>query len=278
MFHVNDLWPDGLVWLLLASTVLSLFFIPRIWPVLLGTTGLVALFLDRISPIALVFILFGLAIAKISQGQKGLYKILCHILVVIWGVCLALHLIPGFYNLLVLEKTLTGSDSIPFTMYLNLDKPLIAFGLLLLAPAMLWQKAYANRQQLAIIFGLFITLPFIAWGVGIVQPEFSLPNWIWVFVINNLVFTCVAEEFLFRGYIQRGLCQRFSPTVGITVASLLFGMAHFAGGALFIFVATLAGLLYGLTYFWTGKLAFAVLIHFAFNLVHLVFFTYPMSH
>ena len=278
MFHVNDLWPDGLVWLLLAGTVLSLFFMPRIWPVLLGTTGLVALFLDRISPIALVFTLFGLGIAKISQGQKGLYKRLCHILVVIWGVCLALHQIPGFDNLLVLEKTLTGSDSIPFTMYLNLDKPLIAFGLLLLAPAMLWQKTYANRQQLAIIFGLFLTLPFIAWGVGIVQPEFSLPNWIWVFVINNLIFTCVAEECLFRGYIQRGLCQRFSPTVGITVASLLFGMAHFAGGALFILVATLAGLLYGLTYFWTGKLAFAVLIHFAFNLVHLMFFTYPMSH
>lgn len=278
MFHLNDLWPDGLVWLLLASTVLSLFFKPKMWPALLSLTAVAALYFSRISPLALGVVVIGLAVAKLSQRQTGAYKAICHGFVIIWAVAFVLHLVPGFNNLLVLDKALTGTNSIPFTMYLNLDKPLIVFGLLLLVPSMLKQTTVISRPQLTILAVLFVALPFLAWSTGIVQPEASLPVWTWVFIINNLLFTCVAEEALFRGYIQQRLIQRFNPIVGIIVASILFGLAHFAGGILFIAIATLAGLLYGLTYYWTGRLAFAVVTHFAFNLVHLLFFTYPMAN
>ncbi|MDV5167687.1 type II CAAX endopeptidase family protein [Photobacterium rosenbergii] len=255
---------------------------------MLATTGLVAFVLERISPIALVIIAIGLGIAKLGQRQTGIYKIACHSVVILWAGALVLHLVPGFDNLLVLDKALTGSGSIPFTLYLNLDKPLIVFALLLLMPDMLKRtspisSAKTSLTQLPltqkfILAALFIALPLVAWGVGIVEPEFSLPTWLWVFVINNLVFTCVAEEALFRGYIQNGLTKRFNPFVGIFLASFLFGIAHFAGGGIFIAIAALAGLLYGLTYYWTGRLIFAVLIHFGFNLVHLLFFTYPMAN
>ncbi|MBY5946346.1 CPBP family intramembrane glutamic endopeptidase [Photobacterium rosenbergii] len=277
MFYLNDLWPDGLIWLLFAMSVLSVFLRPQAWPILLSLTGLTAFFLERVSLTALAIILAGLLIAKLSQRQVGAGKILCHIMVIIWSVCFTIHLVSGFDNLLILDNALTGSNSIPFTMYLNLDKPLIIFGLLLLSPTMLSHTTASTRSQLAILGSLFVAVPLLAWATGIVEPELSMPDWIWVFIINNLLFTCVAEEALFRGYIQRGLCQRFSPTIGILTASILFGMAHFAGGILFILVATLAGILYGLTYYWSGKLAYAILIHFAFNLVHLMFFTYPMA-
>lgn len=293
MFHLNDLWPDGLIWLLLAITVLSVFIRPKVWPHLLAATGLVAFVLERVSPMALVIIAIGLGIAKLSQRQTGIYKIACHSVVILWAATLVLHLVPGFDNLLVLDKAFTGSGSIPFTMYLNLDKPLIVFALLLLMPDMLKltnpissakktstqpQLTQLHLTQKILLAALFIALPFFAWGVGIVEPEFSLPPWLWVFVINNLIFTCVAEEALFRGYIQNGLSKRFNPYVGIFLASLLFGFAHFSGGGLFIAIAALAGLLYGLTYYWTGRLIYAVLIHFGFNLVHLLLFTYPMAN
>ncbi|MGL6500415.1 hypothetical protein ACSZOJ_19370 [Aeromonas dhakensis] len=48
-----------------------------------------------------------------------------------------LHLIPGFTNLKVLDQVQAGPASVPFNMYLNLDKPLVFFGLLLAWPALL---------------------------------------------------------------------------------------------------------------------------------------------
>lgn len=42
-------------------------------------------------------------------------------------------------------------------------------------------------------------------------------------------------------------------------------------------VAFGAGLLYGLVYLWTGRLVWAVLVHWGLNLTHLLLFTYPMS-
>ncbi|WEM45608.1 type II CAAX endopeptidase family protein (plasmid) [Photobacterium sp. DA100] len=245
---------------------------------MLSITALTALYFSRISPLALTIVVLGLAVAKLSHRQKSGYNILCHIFVITWALFLALHLIPGFDNLLVVEKAVTGSGSIPFTMYLNLDKPLIVFGLLLLSPTMLKHDRSITRPQIVSLAVLFLALPLIAWGTGIVHPEKSVPDWIWLFILNNLIFTCVAEEALFRGYIQHSLARRFSPSVGISIASLLFGFAHFSGGVWFIAIATLAGLLYGFTYHWTGRLLYAVLIHFAFNLVHLLFFTYPLAN
>ena len=116
----------------------------------------------------------------------------------------------------------------------------------------------------------------IAVGLGALNIEWSLPGWWWLFAINNLLFTCVAEEAFFRGFIQQAITKRFNSLIGLLLASLLFGIAHFAGGFLFVIFATLAGIGYGLTFAITGRLWVAVLVHFAFNVVHLIVFTYPL--
>jgi membrane protease YdiL (CAAX protease family) len=116
----------------------------------------------------------------------------------------------------------------------------------------------------------------LAWAFGAIAPEFSLPQWWWIFALNNLLFTCVAEEALFRGLIQQYLVGKFGSMAGITLAALLFGMAHFSGGLLLIFFSGLAGLGYGLIFYWTGRLWFAIGVHFLFNFGHFIFFTYPL--
>ncbi|MGF1682420.1 lysostaphin resistance A-like protein [Photobacterium minamisatsumaniensis] len=236
-----------------------------------------ALWLERLSFPALIYSLIGLGIAFYSRYLNGWQKIVCHLTVFLWSIALVLHWVPGFNNLHVLDKVTTGSDSIPFTLYLNLDKPLIIFAMLLLLPNMLGERRLIEPKQKVFLAVLFSLLPITAWLLGIVKPELSLPSWIWLFALNNLLLTCVAEEVLFRGYLQRQMSQWLSPWLGIAAASLLFGLAHFAGGIEFVIVASLAGAMYGLTYFWTGKLLWAILIHFSFNLVHLLFFTYPMA-
>jgi membrane protease YdiL (CAAX protease family) len=45
-----------------------------------------------------------------------------------------------------------------------------------------------------------------------------------VLIVGALSATC--EELFFRGYLQRRLVARFGPAVGIVVAAVLFGIAH----------------------------------------------------
>lgn len=195
---------------------------------------------------------------------------------IIWCVMLFVHLIPGFNNLQVLNKVTAGPLSAPFSMYLNLDKPLALFALFLAYPFLLGSEAKGRvKPALLVMIPLLSLLP-IAAMLGALKPELSLPSWWWLFALNNLILTCVAEEALFRGFVQQSLSRRFDWRLGLVIASILFGLAHFAGGPLLMVFATLAGPGYGLVFHFTGRLWCAVLAHFLFNFCHLVFFTYPI--
>ncbi len=47
------------------------------------------------------------------------------------------------------------------------------------------------------------------------------------------------------------------------------------GGLLLVLFATMAGVIYGLAWLWSGRLWVATLVHFSFNMLHLLLFTYP---
>lgn len=247
---------------------------------LLGGTLVSALVVNRIEPVALITSLVVLAtayqlptLAGKSQG-KPLYLFGWGV-VLIWCAMLFLHLMPGFNNLKVLDKVVSGPQSMPFSMYLNLDKPLAFFALLFAYPKLLGEAKQVDfKRVLSIVVPLLALLP-VASFLGALNVELSLPSWWWLFAINNLMITCVAEEALFRGVIQQSLSRRFNWKIGLAVASILFGFAHIAGGWLLVVFATLAGLGYGLVFHVTGRLWCAVSVHFLFNFVHLLVFTYP---
>lgn len=92
----------------------------------------------------------------------------------------------------------------------------------------------------------------------------------------NLFFVCMAEEALFRGYLQQRLSQWLGARPALIVAATVFGAAHLAGGMLMVIFATLAGVIYGLAWMWSGRLWVPILFHFGLNLIHLLFFTYPL--
>ena len=200
-------------------------------------------------------------------------------IIIAWCVLLFFHLIPGFNNLKVLDNVVAGVQSAPYSMYLNLDKPLIFFALLFAYPLLLGDKSqFRWKHALVTLIPLFLLLP-VAVFLGALKPEFSLPSWWWIFALNNLLLTCIAEEALFRGFIQQSLSRRFDWRLGLVVASILFGLAHVGGGMMLMIFAGLAGLGYGLVFHFTQRLWCAVLVHFIFNFTHLLFFTYPvLSH
>ncbi|HCM46338.1 MAG TPA: hypothetical protein DIS98_02100 [Colwellia sp.] len=63
---------------------------------------------------------------------------------------------------------------------------------------------------------------------------------------------------------------------GTYTDDLLIWSCAFLGGFSYMLLATLAGFLYGLVYLSTGKIWYAILTYFLFNMVHLVLFTYPL--
>ena len=270
------------LWVPLILAIGAVFFRQKVVAlVLLGLTLLSALFIGRIELTAFVSTLVVLGVAyrlpmlASNQKTKPVYYLGWSV-VIIWCVMLFVHLIPGFNNLQVLDKVTAGPLSAPFSMYLNLDKPLALFALFLAYPFLLGSEAKGRvKPALLVMIPLLSLLP-IAAMLGALKPELSLPSWWWLFALNNLILTCVAEEALFRGFVQQSLSRRFDWRLGLVIASILFGLAHFAGGPLLIVFATLAGLGYGLVFHFTGRLWCAVLAHFLFNFCHLVFFTYPI--
>ena len=57
-----------------------------------------------------------------SRGPTAL-RLAGHMLFIAVAAALFLHLMPGFHNPLVIPRASLSPDAVPFSMYLNLDKP-----------------------------------------------------------------------------------------------------------------------------------------------------------
>lgn len=163
-------------------------------------------------------------------------------------------------------------------MYYNLDKALVPFILLACLPTLFVAKKHLSVSRLGWL-GLIVSIPallLLAVALGGLKVEMHTPAWVGSFVMANIFFVCLAEEALFRGYLQQRLSQCIGNYPALLLTALLFGAAHFAGGALLMVFAALAGVIYGLAWLWSGRLWVAVAFHFGLNLMHLLFFTYPL--
>ena len=284
MFDLAQLQQSGVVWLLLSSAIITAFFNVRMSFIVLALSLISALALEHLNLASLAIIISGLVIAFLQHKTQGKIKLLLQSMVVIWMIALAAHLLPGFNNLQVLNQVTSGVNSQPFDMYLNIDKPLVFFALLLLLPNLLKQQSIPNSflkqiskyQFSGVILLTILFIYALAFMLGLLQIELSIPKWIWIFALNNLIITCVVEEAFFRGFIRQKLTDKSNPLIALILTSVLFGIAHFGGGIAYIFVATIAGLLYGITYMYTGRLIMAILVHFLVNIFHLLLFTYPL--
>jgi membrane protease YdiL (CAAX protease family) len=218
----------------------------------------------------------------VRQQKLSIARYLGHGLFIFLALALAMHWLPGFYNGRAIDPQRFTDDAEPFSMYLNLDKPLIGFWLLLVCPWIVGRRSlrlslYATAMALSLsavlALGGALLLGVISWA-----PKWPDQAWLWV--LNNLLLVTLVEEALFRGYIQGGLTRRFKnlpygENLALLLASLLFGLVHMGAGWQWVLLASLAGVGYGLAYRF-GGLGAAIATHFGLNLLHFGLFTYPM--
>ena len=174
---------------------------------------------------------------------------------------LAAHAMSGFQNPVVLRDVVLSSGAMPYTQYVNFDKTLA--GVLVLAigwfaPLRTARDWSATLRVAAPIVGATIAVVMAAsLALGFVRFD---PHWtplFWVWAPINLLLTCVSEEALFRGFLQRELGvalegRAYAAATAVAVSALAFGLAHAGGGWRYVLLATLAGTGYALAYQRTG--------------------------
>ncbi|SIO72554.1 hypothetical protein SAMN05444172_8991 [Burkholderia sp. GAS332] len=223
-----------------------------------------------------------LAAYAVRSNRNAHVQYIGHALFIVLAIALSMHWLPGFHNPRVIGPERFTLDAAPFTMYLNLDKPLIGFWLLLVLP---WIRPQHELRASLIsgIGGLLITAAAclaVAVMLGLVTwaPKWPSASWLWL--LNNLLLVTFTEEALFRGYLQGGLSRllkqrSYGDALALCTAALLFGLLHISGGWQWLVMGSVAGIGYGLAYRFGGLQA-AVLAHFGLNVLHFFLFTYPM--
>lgn len=244
---------------------------------LIGITGAAAL-------VVLTLLLWRLRIHEHAENVKSrplLAALFSATLVLL--VALMMHQVPGFTAVVIADPVQYSPLSLPTTMVISLDKALAGFLLLaILGPPLLGPQPWRRTLRFAVPMTLATIVLVIGGAVYSGHIRYDL-KWhalapMWMF--GNLVLTCVAEEALFRGFLQQRLADtlrmhRYGTTISVVCIAVLFGVAHLSGGLTFAALATLAGLGYGAIYARTQSLSAAILAHFIVNLTHFIGYTYP---
>lgn len=284
------LWSDPLS---LISYVLLLFSILSLWVKneikvwgLMATSSLACGVLSgRISLIGIVsIVVLGLLYYAVNHAKlKISVRAVAGVFAVILSVLLATHLVPGFNNWKIVDSVSLSEKSQPYSMYLNMDKTMIGLiilglGFPLIKSLKEWGSVFLSTLPVFLI-GVII-LAGISFILGYTRWDFKFPDLFFVWALKNLFFTCVTEEAFFRGFLQRILSEKlrnykYGDISSLITASVLFGVAHFAGGPQYILLATVAGVVYGYAYQRTQRIEAGILCHFGVNSLHFIFSTYP---
>ncbi|MBQ0834195.1 MAG: CPBP family intramembrane metalloprotease [Marinobacter sp.] len=91
-------------------------------------------------------------------------------------------------------------------------------------------------------------------------------SWFVLFLLS--VFAGVGEELLFRGAVQGWLAVHTGPITAVLVASVLFGLVHYASFTYFV-IATGLGLVLGLAYAMTDSLLMVMIWHGVYDMLAL---------
>jgi membrane protease YdiL (CAAX protease family) len=245
-------------------------------------SGLAAGYLTWPALPALAFLGIVAYLAERTAASR-VQRIVFGALTAVTALALALHRLPGFANPVLIADAKFSPDAAPFTQYANFDKA--AAGLIILAwlckratTAEAWKVVWRRTWPVVAATTAIVIVAAVIMGYTRFDPK--LPTYAPTFLAINLLFTCVAEEAFFRGFLQERLATtlnglRFGGFIAIASSGLLFGVVHAAGGVSYVMFATLAGFGYAYAYACVRRVEAPIITHFVVNAVQFVGFTYP---
>ncbi len=233
-------------------------------------------------PIAALFLIHRILILHI-QGWKriGIFLIACAI-----SLGLSSHLLPGFHNWQLASNLVLSSEALPYSLWLNFDKPFMGFFALAYSIPLIQSRIQLKEVS---ILSVPLTLLGIAMiGViatygGIVAWDPKVPGITPIWMIANLFLVTIPEEAFFRGFLQEEIFRWLGSggaraQIGsVLLTSFFFTLLHvyWISSIPFLAFVFIASLIYGGIYQYTKAIESSIFCHFALNLVHFLFFTYP---
>ena len=202
--------------------------------------------------------------------------------VLLFTIPLFFHfLVIGFDNYKYVEGIVLSKKSVPYSLYLNLDKTLIGVFILGLGSEKNCINFFSYLKIFFYSFFLMVIVFFaLTFFIRYSEIDPKMPAFILIWMLSNLFFTCISEELLFRGFIQKEVFLFFNNKKGIglisvSIAAIFFGLAHYKGGVNYVVLSSIAGVFYGYIYYRSGTIKSSIFLHFLFNLTHILLFTYP---
>lgn len=271
---------------MLMLAIASCYFIRSLFlrGVMLFLALLLTLYAGRLSWIGIGFVLaLGGVFYSAFKTNDKFWRRFFFFIALLAAFAMAFLKVPGVYNWQVVSKITLTPDAIPYSLTFNFGKSLIGL-------FFLWFAAYtlANNGKWKPTFKTGLTMGLLATAVliplsyylGYVRFEPKWTNFFYLWAIHNLLFTCIAEEALFRGMILKSLLLWMQHLKGgkwgaLIISAALFGAAHYLGGPKYMLLASVAGLFYGYAFMRTEKIEAGVLTHFIVNAIHFLAFTYP---
>jgi membrane protease YdiL (CAAX protease family) len=192
--------------------------------------------------------------------------------------------LPGGFNRIELVPAqVLSAGAAPYAIAVGFPK--VVTGILILGfinPTLLSRHRLGSALASAapVLLVTFVATAVCALALG--YTAFA-PKWVSLFLVwapINLFFTCLSEEAFFRGFVQHELAgagtrSRTPGVVALVAAAVLFGLAHFGGGASYVFAGIIAGLGYGWAFLRTQRIEAAMAVHFGVNALHFLLFVYP---
>jgi membrane protease YdiL (CAAX protease family) len=278
-----------ITYLLLALTVLIALFNRqrKILYFCITITNLVALYstVMTLQGAVWVIILATLAILYFQHEELGKiyrYALLLSLMGILTGF--TLYKLPG-YNRLLMESVILSPASNPLVLFFNFEKvnaALIVYACSRLIIAEKIPDIASIKQTCIILLTCILVILTPAIVSGYVKYDPKLPGLTLLWGGRMFLFICFAEEVIFRGFLQntiRGWFTHYKRDyfLPIIITSIIFGLAHYRDGTIFMVLAAICGLFYGYTYQRTNRILCAMLVHFGLNFTHFIFFTYPSA-
>lgn len=230
--------------------------------------------------------LFGLCYLYYKPNQNVAIKVLLWFLIVLSAFLMRMH-ITGFTNWRIIDAELISQHAYEYSLWLNIDTAFVGLAILLFG------LHEPLRRLLHIKHMLLKMLPSAIMAIGaiisiavafhVVSPDAKMPELWLIWIVINLVITCVSEEALFRFFIQGSIASvlhryRAGPFVAILIGAIFSIFAHWnmIGMTNYIAATFVAGLFYGYVFHVTKRIEASILLHFMVNVLHFFFFTYPM--
>lgn len=251
------------------------------------TAAVLAMISENIDYIGLAVIItfFGACRFYYKPSSTNVVKVALWLIIIAAAVLLRAHLVPGFYNWRVIDSVILSDNAYEYSLWLNLDTAFVGLGILLfgLTPISRWNEILRMLVKMlpTSILGLSVTAS-VAMILGVVQFDGKIPDLWLLWMIINLMITCVGEEALFRFFIQQTLQDwlkncRYGAALAIGITAIIATLTHYnLMHANYMATVLVASLFYGYVYYITKRVEASILLHFAINVSHFFFFTYPM--